>query len=71
LTFLGAYIPLAAGGVASMGRNTAALFPLYLWAAAVTPQRAWALTLAASLASQRLVAALFFSWRSMYQYGAH
>jgi hypothetical protein len=55
--------PLAAGGLLSIGRVTATMFPVFLWLASVIPARhraAW-LTLFAML--QGWGAALFFTWR--------
>jgi hypothetical protein len=58
--------PLFAGGVLSMGRLSATLFPLFIvMAALVTPRHipAWA---AAFGIGQGLCAALFFTWRPLY-----
>jgi hypothetical protein len=58
--------PLLAGGVLSMGRITATIFPIFLALAAVLPARAvpgWA---AAFAILQGLCAALFFTWRQLY-----
>ena len=58
--------PLFAGGVLSMGRLSATLFPLFIvMAALVTPRSipAWA---AAFGIGQGLCAALFFTWRHLY-----
>lgn len=58
--------PLFAGGVLSMGRLSATLFPLFIvMAALVTPRNipAWA---AAFGIGQGLCAALFFTWRHLY-----
>jgi hypothetical protein len=58
--------PLAAGGVLSMGRVTATLFPLFLALAAVLSSRAamgWAAMFALG---QGLAAALFFTWRELF-----
>ncbi len=58
--------PLLAGGVLSMGRLSATLFPLFIvMAALVTPRNlpAWA---AAFGIGQGLCAALFFTWRHLY-----
>lgn len=55
--------PLTTGGLLSIGRVTAPMFPLFLWLAAIIPARhraAW-LTLFALL--QGWGAALFFTWR--------
>jgi hypothetical protein len=58
--------PLFAGGVLSMGRLSATLFPLFIVMAAVVSPRyipAWA---AAFGIGQGLCAALFFTWRHLY-----
>ena len=58
--------PLLAGGVLSMGRLSATLFPLFIVLAALVPPRhipAWA---AAFGIGQGLCAALFFTWRPLY-----
>jgi hypothetical protein len=58
--------PLSAGGMLSMGRVTAILFPLFLWLGAAVPARhrtAW-MTLFALL--QGFVAVMFFTWRPIY-----
>jgi hypothetical protein len=55
--------PLTAGGLLSIGRVTAVMFPMFIWIASVVPARhraAW-LTLFALL--QGWGAALFFTWR--------
>jgi hypothetical protein len=58
--------PLAAGGVLSMGRVTATLFPLFLALAAITSSRtatAWAALFGIL---QGLAAVLFFTWRELF-----
>ena len=58
--------PLFAGGLLSMGRLTAPLFPLFLALAAVIPSRtvpSWAVAFAVL---QGLCAAIFFTWRPLY-----
>jgi len=57
--------PLFAGGLMSMGRLTATLFPLYLALAAVVPPRALPASTIAFAILQGLVAVLFFTWRNM------
>jgi hypothetical protein len=55
--------PLTAGGLLSIGRVTAAMFPMFIWLAAAIPARhraAW-VTIFALL--QGWGAALFFTWR--------
>jgi len=58
--------PLLAGGVLSMGRLTATVFPLFLALAAVTPPRAVTPLITAWAIGQGLVAALFFTWRPLF-----
>lgn len=58
--------PLFAGGVLSMGRLSATLFPLFLALAAIVPRRnvpAWIATFAVG---QGLCATLFFTWRELF-----
>jgi hypothetical protein len=58
--------PLFAGGVLSMGRLSATLFPLFLALATLLPARsvpAWA---AAFGIGQVLCATLFFTWRELF-----
>ncbi len=58
--------PIFAGGVLSMGRLTATLFPLFLALAALVPARSvasWCLTFGIG---QGLAAALFFTWRQLF-----
>jgi hypothetical protein len=58
--------PMAAGGMLSMGRVTAILFPVFLWMGSTVPARhrmAW-VTLFACL--QGFVAVMFFTWRPLY-----
>ncbi len=58
--------PLFAGGLLSMGRLTATLFPIFLAFGAVLSVRATPLVVAAFGILQGLVAVLFFTWRSLY-----
>lgn len=58
--------PLLAGGLLSLGRITAPLFPIFLALAAITPPRRVAGLIAASAALQGLLAALFYTWRDVY-----
>jgi hypothetical protein len=58
--------PLLAGGLLSMGRLSATLFPLFLALAAVISVRtipAWAALFGIA---QGLCAILFFTWRDLY-----
>ena len=58
--------PLLAGGLLSMGRLSATLFPLFVALAAIVPPRnvpAWAAVFGIA---QGLCATLFFTWRDLY-----
>jgi hypothetical protein len=58
--------PLAMGGLLSMGRISAVVFPVFLWLGAAIPahQRTTWLTGFAML--QALCAIAFFTWRPLY-----
>jgi hypothetical protein len=58
--------PMLAGGVLSMGRLTATLFPLFLALAATTSPRAVPPLITAFAIGQGLAAALFFTWRPLF-----
>jgi hypothetical protein len=58
--------PLLAGGVLSMGRLTATLFPLFLALAAILPRRSVPAWVAGFAVAQGLCAALFFTWRELF-----
>ena len=58
--------PLLAGGVLSMGRVTATLFPLFLALAGSLSQRAVTAVVIASAVGQGLVTVLFFTWRPLF-----
>jgi hypothetical protein len=58
--------PLFAGGVLSMGRLTATLFPLFLALAVIIPPRAAPAWIAGFGIAQGLCAALFFTWRELF-----
>jgi hypothetical protein len=58
--------PMLAGGVLSMGRLTATLFPLFLALAATVPARAVPALVTAFAVGQGLAAALFFTWRPLF-----
>ena len=58
--------PMLAGGVLSMGRLTATLFPLFLALAATVPPRAVPPLVTAFAIGQGLAAALFFTWRPLF-----
>jgi hypothetical protein len=58
--------PMMAGGLLSIGRVTATLFPTFLWLAAVLPARhrtAWTVAFAVL---QGFAAVMFFTWRPLY-----
>ena len=55
--------PLTSGGLLSIGRVTAAMFPVFIWLAAVIPARHRAAWLTAFALLQGWGAALFFTWR--------
>jgi Mannosyltransferase (PIG-V) len=58
--------PLLAGGLLSMGRITAPLFPVFLALAAMTPPYFVTAVVAGMAALQGLFAALFYTWRDVY-----
>jgi hypothetical protein len=58
--------PLVTGGVLSMGRVTATLFPLFLTLAAILPARGAAACAALFGILQGLAAVLFFTWRELF-----
>src|SRR5262249_52359305 len=58
--------PLLAGGLLSLGRVTATVFPLFLVLAASAPPRMVTALVTAFAIGQGLVAALFFTWRPMF-----
>jgi hypothetical protein len=58
--------PLLAGGVLSMGRITAPVFPLFLALAALVPPRAVPAFVTVFAVAQGIVAALFFTWRPIF-----
>ncbi|MGE5199462.1 MAG: hypothetical protein ACM3H9_07460, partial [Rhodospirillaceae bacterium] len=55
--------PLTTGGMLSIGRVTAGMFPVFIWLAAVIPPRQRAAWLTAFALLQGWGAALFFTWR--------
>jgi hypothetical protein len=58
--------PLIQGGVLSLGRFTATLFPLFLaLALLLSPERRTSLIIVFSVL-QGLIAAVFFTWRPIY-----
>jgi hypothetical protein len=58
--------PLFAGGLLSMGRLSATMFPLFLALAGSLPARSVPAVIAAFALMQGLVAVLFYTWRSLY-----
>jgi mannosyltransferase PIG-V len=58
--------PMLAGGVLSMGRLTATLFPLFLALAASVSPRSVTPLVTAFAVGQGLAAALFFTWRPLF-----
>jgi hypothetical protein len=58
--------PFMAGGVLSMGRITATLFPAFFALAAVLPRRAVTPVVTAFALAQGLATALFFTWRPLF-----
>ena len=58
--------PLLSGGLESMGRYTAVLFPLFLYLAAVASSTQRAATASVFGVLQGLVAVLFFTWRDIF-----
>jgi hypothetical protein len=58
--------PMTMGGVLSMGRITAVLFPAFYWLARTVPAAVRPGTLAALAILQGLAAALFFTWRPLF-----
>ena len=55
--------PLTSGGLLSIGRVTAAMFPMFFWLAAIIPARHRAAWLTAFALLQGWGAALFYTWR--------
>jgi hypothetical protein len=58
--------PLVAGGVLSMGRVTATIFPLFLALAAIVPPRMVTALATAFAVGQGLAAVIFFTWRPLF-----
>jgi len=58
--------PLLAGGVLSMGRVTATIFPLFLALAAIAPARIVTALVTAFAIGEAAVAAIFFTWRPLF-----
>lgn len=58
--------PMAAGGMLSMGRVTAVLFPVFLWMGGAIPERHRTAWIALFACLQGFVAVMFFTWRPLY-----
>jgi hypothetical protein len=58
--------PLMMGGLLSMGRVTAVLFPTFLWLGAAVPPHHRAAWLSIFAMLQAICAAVFFTWRPLY-----
>jgi hypothetical protein len=63
---IGVLLPLVNGGVDSMGRYSAVLFPSFVWLGLVVPPRQRALVASALAMGQAVVAMLFFTWRPIF-----
>lgn len=59
---LGVFVPLSSGGLISIGRLTAVLFPVFLWLAQVIPARARPAWIVAFAMGQAFNGVLFFTW---------
>jgi hypothetical protein len=59
-------VPLLNGGLVSMGRYSAVMFPLFVWLALMARGRALSLLAACFGIGQGLAAALFFTWRPLF-----
>jgi hypothetical protein len=59
-------VPLLNGGLVSMGRYSAVMFPLFVWLALVARGRTLSLLAACFGIGQGLAAALFFTWRPLF-----
>jgi hypothetical protein len=58
-------VPLANGGLLSMGRYTSVLFPMFIWLAMAVPVQFRSPVVFVFAALQAVAAALFFTWRWM------
>jgi len=56
------FVPLLNGGLVSMGRYTAVLFPMFVWLALLVPPQGRALVAACFALCQGVLASLFFTW---------
>ncbi len=58
--------PMSAGGMLSMGRVTAIVFPVFLWLGGAVPARHRTTWLMVFALLQGFVAAMFFTWRPLF-----
>ena len=58
--------PMAAGGMLSMGRVTAVLFPVFLWLGGAIPAHHRTAWIACFALLQGFVAVMFFTWRPLF-----
>jgi hypothetical protein len=58
--------PMLAGGVLSLGRLSATLFPAFIALAAITSPRVTLALITAFAIGQGLAAAIFFTWRPLF-----
>jgi hypothetical protein len=63
---VGVGVPLLNGGLVSMGRYSAVMFPLFVWLALIARGRMVSLLAACFGIGQGLAAALFFTWRPLF-----
>ncbi len=66
LLVLNVFPPLMMGGLLSMGRTTAVLFPTFMWLGAVVPPTHRSAWICGFAALQGLCAAMFFTWRPIF-----
>lgn len=59
-------VPLAYGGLMSLGRFTSVLFPVFVWLGLALGPRGRQTTAIAFMAGQALLAVLFFTWRPLF-----
>lgn len=58
--------PMAAGGLLSVGRFSSVMFPAFIWAATVIPERHRSGWLTTFMGMQAFNAALFYTWRDLF-----
>jgi hypothetical protein len=66
LVAVNTFAALFAGGLTSMGRFTAVLFPVFMWLGAVVPAAHLPAWTAAFAMGQAIAAAAFFTWRHIF-----